>query len=168
MTLIEVTNYIANAVGVKQDDTRNLALIKSYINESYLLLSKTDKRLTRAYMPIINGIATIPNNSIGILRTIPKLDKSDSTHGNSILTEKTGVIEAIYFYLREALIEDDEEFDLSEVLQKAIINYVCSMMFRKDGEIQQANSYYDMYSRNISEFEQIDMVTPEGVVEVDY
>lgn len=168
MTFLEAINLVSNSMNVKQDNLKDISLVKNYINEAYLLLCSKDKRLTTAYIPIVNGIATIPNNSLGILRTIPPLDKKDSIYGNSIVTNKTGVLEAMYFYARENLIEDDEEFDIHEVLQKAVVNYACSLLAVKQDDPSQATDYYNAYYRNVEQYEQLDIATMETIVEVDY
>lgn len=168
LNLLEITNLITNSMGIKQDDLNNIALVKSYVNEAYLLLCKEDKRVTKAYIPIINGIATIPNNSLGIVKCTPELNYTDRVYGNSIVTNKTGVLEILYYYSREILVEDTDEFDLNSVLQQAIINYVCYMICNQRGETVQGESYYNAYMRNISQFEQIDIAVPEYVMEVDY
>lgn len=168
MTFKTMIDTINKTLNIREDDINSISIIKNSINEAYMLLCKEDKRLTRAYVPIINGIATIPANSIGILKTVPKLDRKDTAYGNSIVTDKTGVLEMLYFYTREALIEDNEEFDLHPILQQAIINYVCGLMSISKGDTSDYNYYIQAYDRNVSQFEQVDIAVSEGIVEVEY
>lgn len=168
LTLLEVTNLIANSMGIKADDSSNIALIRSYINEAYLMLCSVDKRVTKAYVPIINGIATIPNNSLGIVKCTPELSFRDKVYGKSIVTDKTGILEMLYYTTRDMVVQDEDEFDLHELLQQAIVSYVCSVIATKNGDTNIANNYNDLYMRNVSSFEQNDIAIPEYVVEVDY
>lgn len=168
LNLLEITNAVTNAMSIRQDDLPNIALTKSYINEAYLLLCNEDKRVTKAYLPIINGIATIPSNSLGVVTCTPSLNYSDRIYGNSIVTNKSGVLEVLYYYAREILVEDTDEFDLNSVLQQAIINYACYMICNQRGETTQGESYYNSYMRNVSQFESVDVALPEYVMEVEY
>jgi len=168
LTLQDITQTVIKLLNIKEDDTNSISLVKNSINESYFLLCKIDRRVARSYIPIINGIATMPPNSLGIVKCTPELGVEDKVYGNSILTDKTGVLEVLYFYVREPLILDDDELDLSTTLQQAVINYACYIMCLSKNEINQAESFYRAYVRNVTQFEEMNQGIPETVVEVDY
>lgn len=98
-------------------------IVKNAINESYIRLCAEDIRLTKAFVPIINGVVTLPSNLISIVKTIPTLDATDYIVGGSIVTDKTGMLEILYSYVREALIEDTDEPDLHDSLQNALVTF---------------------------------------------
>ena len=115
-----------------------------------------------------NRILTIPENSIGIVKTIPSLDINDRAYGNSIITDKEGVIEIYYYYLREILENDEDELILNLALQQAVINYSCYILCNDMGDTSRAESYYNAYNRNISMYDQENSGVPESITEVFY
>lgn len=166
MTLADILNLVSNNLNIKEDDSSTRVTIKNVSNEAYMILCAIDKRIANAYIPIINGIATIPQTSLGVLKCTPPLDYGDKIYGNSIVTNKTGVLEILYFYARERLVEDEDELDLHITLQQALINYVCYIVCNGNGEISQGESFYNAYLRNVSQFEMVDIAIPETVMEV--
>lgn len=167
LILRDIVNIVSKSLDIKQDDTKTLALVKNATNEAYLILSKIDKRITRAYVPIVNGILTIPENSLGVVKTNPILTIDDRIYGNSIVTNKEGIVEIYYYYMRELLEDDEDELELNTVLQQAVINYVCYILCNDIGDTNRAESFYNAYYRNISMYDQENLGVPETVLEVD-
>lgn len=166
LILRDIVSIVSKSLEIKPDDTNTITLVKNATNEAYMLLCKTDKRIARGYIPIVNGIATIPENSLGIMKCTPQLDITDRIYGNSIVTDKEGILEILYFYARDLLIEDEDEIDLHLTLQQGIINFVCYIVCLGRNELNQAESFYNAYMRNISQYEQNDLAIPETILEV--
>ena len=166
LTLKDIVNLTIKSLKIKQDDVNSIALIKNAINKAYIDLSNIDKRVSRAYIPIINGVATLPNNLNKIIKTNPKLTFLDYTVGNSIITDKTGVIEVLYSYTREPLIEDTDEPDLDITLQYALSTYACYKYFEHKKDILTANSFLNNYMQEIVSFNQDKDNSPETVIDI--
>ena len=56
--LIDLTN---NTIDETDQDDQIDVIVKNAINKAYLDLSNIDLRVTRAYVPVINGVATLPS-----------------------------------------------------------------------------------------------------------
>lgn len=152
MTFKEILDVVYNTIDETDYDDQIEVIVKSAINEAYQSLCKEDVRLNRAYLPIINGLCTLPTNIINIVKTTPELAGGDRVIGNSVITDKSGVIELLYSYVREVLINDEDEPDLHEILVNAIPHYASYKYFshRKKGEV--ANIFYGNYMNAIYEF----------------
>lgn len=161
--LIDLTN---NTIDETDFDEQIETIVKNAINKAYLDLSNIDLRVTRAYVPVINGVASIPNNCCKIVSTSPKLDSSDKIVGYSIITNKEGVIELLYAYTREPMIEDTDEPDLNTNLQYALTTFACYKYFEHRKKIDVANSFLNNYSQEVQGFVRDLDNTPETIVEV--
>ena len=73
------------------------------------------------------------------------------------------MLEVLYFYVREPLISDDDELDLSTTLQQVEINYACYIMCLSKNETNQAESFI-AYKRNVTQFEEMNQGIPERIV----
>lgn len=155
LNLQEVINSVNKILSVKEDNKREEKIIIDAINEGYSLLCYSDRRVTRAYTPIINGILTLPSNCINIIQSKPTIDASDVLIGNSIITKKTGIIELIYSYIREPLLEPEDEFDLNIKLQYSLISYACYRLSESRGDNSSVN-YLNQFFNIKSDFENKD------------
>lgn len=167
MTFKELIDLANNIIDETDYDEQIDIIVKHAINKAYLDLSNYDLRLSRAYVPIINGVATIPNNCTKIIKTVPSLGFGDKIIGSSIVTDKEGVIEILYAYTREALVNDDDEPDLNTVLQYALVTYACYKYFEHRKKIEVANSFLNNYNQEVSGFNSDMDNSPETVTEVE-
>lgn len=161
--LIDLTN---NTIDETDYDEQIESIIKNAINKAYIDLSSVDLRVTMSYLPIINSIATIPTNCCKITKTTPKLDNNDKIIGNSIITDKTGIIEMLYAYIREPMLEDTDEPDLNTILQYALVTYACYKYFEHRKKIDVANSFLNNYMQEVQNFNSDLDNTPETIMEV--
>lgn len=143
-------------------------VVSHAINKAYLDLCHKDKRLATAYVPIINGIAKLPDNCIGLVNSNPVLDIYDKQYGNTIVTNKTGVLEVLYSYVREPLETDEDEPDLHLTLQYALVSYACFKYFEHRKKTGVANTFFDNYMQEISSFQDQFSYVPETITEVEY
>lgn len=160
MTFAEIRELAMNMIDETDVDTQVDIIVNNAINKAYADLCKKDIRLTRAYVPIINGIATLPTNFIKIESTKPSMSDNDKKVGNAIVTDKTGVIELLYAYVREALVNDLDEPDLHETLQRCLAYYACYKYFsyRKKPDI--ARLFLEDYNNDVFTF--VDEIKNEG------
>lgn len=152
MTYKELIGHVKRIMTVKEDDFKETDVIKLALNDGYNMLCYLDKRVTKAYTPVINGIVTLPNNLIKIVSSVPQLSSEDSIVGNSIITQKKGVIEILYSYTREPMVLDSDEPDLNDRLQYALIHYACFKLSESRGEPN--NSYINLFSQVKNEYEE--------------
>lgn len=147
--LIEKTNNLIDEI---DEDEQIETIVKLALNEAYISLSMVDKRLTRAFLPIINGVCTLPNNLLEVALVKPKLSGKDKVEGANILTEKKGVFEILYSYVRERLVNDNDEPDIHESLQYAMIDYACYKYYMHRKKDNMAMLYYQNYDKVKNEF----------------
>lgn len=167
MTFAELINITKNLIDETDVDEQIDIIVKSAINEGYRNLCTIDKRVTTAYVPIINGVATLPEDYISTVKITPKFSGSDMYAGNSIITDKSGVFTLVYAYSREDLVLDNDEPDLSRTLIPALYNYAAYKywLHRKKSEVaerflQSYNTITSTYSFNNSSSE------PEYITDV--
>ena len=123
MTYEEIINGVYNNIDEVDYDEQIEIIVKNAINEAYIRLCAEDVRLAKAYVPIVNGVATLPSNLISIVSTAPELGAKDYVVGNSIITNSTGIIEVLYSYVRDRLVENTDEPDLHDTLQNALVSF---------------------------------------------
>lgn len=147
MTFAELINITKNLIDETDVDEQIDIIVKSAINEGYRNLCTVDKRVTTAYVPIINGVATLPEDYITTIKITPKLSGIDMYAGNTIITDKSGVFTLVYAYSREDLVANTDEPDLSRTLIPALYNYAAYKywLHRKKSEI--AQRFYEAYNQ---------------------
>lgn len=166
MTFKELIDLANNIIDETDYDEQIDSIVRHAINKAYIDLSNYDLRVTRAYIPIINGVASIPTNCTKIIQTVPKLDSTDKIYGSSIVTNKTGVIEVLYAYTREAMVNDEDEPDLNITLQYALVTYACYKYFEHRKKIEVAESFLNNFNQEIGGFNADMDNTPETIMEV--
>ena len=159
MDFSTIKQKVYNRIDETDYDEQIENIVEGAINQAYMELCKIDKRISRAYVPIINGIATLPENTLEIIKVIPELGNEDIVEGRNIITDKEGVLEILYNYSRDELVEDNEEPDLHINLQYALINYGVYKYYlhrKKDdlaevalGDYQFSISQYEVKKDNI-------------------
>lgn len=154
MNFGELIKLTYNYIDETDEDEQIEIIVKGAINEAYSILSSKDARLNRAYIPIINGVATLPEDNIGIVNCTPALESSDLIIDNNIITSKTGTLELLYKYVRETLVDDNDEPDIHLLLQYAMVNYACYKYFLYRKKVEVAQSFNNQYEGYVFKFEQ--------------
>jgi hypothetical protein len=152
MNFKEILDIARNIIDETDEDEQIDVILKSAINKAYIDLSSVYKRLNNSYIPIVNKIATLPDDLIGIEYISPSLDSTDKRIGKNILTSKTGTFELIYSYIREPLVNDTDEPDLDLALQYALAMYGCykySEYKKRDNMVQM---FMQSYQNEVSNF----------------
>lgn len=152
MTFEELKEVVFNTIDEIDEDEQIDIIVSNALNEAYAILSRKDKRLARAFVPIINGIANLPNNCLDIIKITPELENTDTIIGTNVMTDKTGVLEILYNYRRDKLVNPTDEPDLHENLQDAMIAYACYRYWqhRKKAEVSQI--FLNNYSQMVYDF----------------
>lgn len=152
MTFEELKEVVFNTIDEIDEDEQIDIIVSNALNEAYAILSRKDKRLARAFVPIINGIANLPNNCLDIIKITPELKNTDTIIGTNVMTDKTGVLEILYNYRRDKLVNPTDEPDLHENLQDAMVAYACYRYWqhRKKAEVSQI--FLNNYSQMVYDF----------------
>lgn len=152
MTFLELKELSYNMIDETDLDEQVEIIVANAINKSYADLCRKDVRLTRVYIPIINGVATLPSNFIRLEKVIPELSSNDKRVGNVITTDKTGSFEILYAYQREMLVEDSDEPDLHEMLQRCLSYYACHKYFAYRKKVELSKMFLEDYNADIFGF----------------
>jgi hypothetical protein len=132
-------------------------IVKTAINHAYMNeLAKVDKRVTRAYVPIINGAATLPDDILSIESITPEIKPGDRRIGNVILTSLTGVFTLDYSYLREPLVNDTDELDLSKKYFYPLALYGAYAYYKHRKKSNEEQSYFVAFRQAIADLEDSD------------
>lgn len=164
MKFIEIKELAYNLIDETDLDPQVEIIVSNSINEAYLDLCKKDVRLSRAYVPVINGIATLPEDLIKIESCVPELTGTDRIVGKNIITEKQGVLEILYSALREPLISDEEEPDLDLTLQYALANFACYKYFLYRKKIDVASGFLNSFESYVFKYEQANSPNEVGYI----
>lgn len=154
MILREMLEVVYNAIDETDEDEQVAIICKNAINEAYSLLCMEDVRLTTSYVPVINGVAEIPNDCAKIVKITPELDRNDVKVGNNIVTNKKATYTILYNYIREPLIYDEDEPDLHLTLHMALVNYACYKYFLHRKRTDVGQMYLEKFNQDIYKFNQ--------------
>ena len=81
MNFSTIKEKVYNRIDETDYDEQIENIVEGAINQAYMELCKIDKRISRAYIPVINGVATLPENTLEIIKVIPELGKEDKIEG---------------------------------------------------------------------------------------
>lgn len=153
MNFKDIQDIAYNMIDEVDLDEQVEIIVKSAINESYMSLCARDKRVQTAYVPIIMGVATLPEDIISVEKITPPLGQTDKRIGSNIITDKTGTFSVLYSYVREPLVTDNDEPDLHLTLQYALATYACYKYFEYRKKESVASTFLTNYSMAIMEFD---------------
>jgi hypothetical protein len=163
---LQFRTAVKNFINEPDIDEQIDSIVNSAIDEAYSDLSLVDKRVSTARLNVRNGIASLPDDLLTIIESTPKLDSNDRKIGNSIITEKIGTIAIKYVPVRELITTDDEDYDLHQMLNKAVINYCASQYFDYRKKTQQSQWLLNKYEKAKEDFLSINDNVEEVIVDV--
>lgn len=156
MKFIDLLNLAYNEIDEVDEDEQIEIIVKAGINEAYSILCNKDIRLNRAYVPVINGIAELPEDFLTMVKCIPPIT-DERVVGKFILSGEEeiegGTYEVIYAYAREELKNDNDEPDLHITLQFALVQYACYKYFLHRKKVEVAMAFYRNYEAYLFKFE---------------
>ena len=148
MTKLELVTAVKNIIDELDTDTQIDSIINSGIDFAYRYdLAKIDKRLSTSYLPVVNGMATLPSDMLSIESISPVLGTSDRIVGNAILTAQDTTFTLIYSLVRDVL-SDKDELDLNQGLINSVISYCCYMYYKYKKKLDVANQYIQEYENS--------------------
>lgn len=167
MTKTEILTTVKNRIDETDEDTQIDNIIETAFDYCYRRdLGKLDKRISTAYLPIINGVATLPEDLMDIEKITPSLGLTDRKVGNSILTDNTGTFNLIYSYIRTAP-GDTEELDMDETLQYLIVLYCCIAYYEYKKRAETTQLYLNKYEMKKRQYiEDMQSYMEEGTQDV--
>lgn len=148
----DIINEVYNIIDETDYDEQIEVIVKGAINSAYRMLCEEDTRLTRAYLPIVNGVVTLPINLLNVKKIIPELGDGDYFEGNTIITDKEGVLEILYTYIRDELKEDEDEPDIHDSLINCLISYACYKYFLHRKKSTSAQMFLTEYTNTLMSF----------------
>lgn len=162
--LIELTK---NRIDELDVDEQIDLIIENAINHSYLFdLSSLDSRVSSSYIPVINGIATLPDDINKIISINPSLEYGERRVGNAILSNRNITFTVIYTTVPTPLINDTDTPDLSEKYHYSMSTYACYEYFMHRKKNTLAQMFYDTYQRELNKLKENDDVGEEVVYDV--
>ena len=164
MNFGEILDLAYNLIDETDYDEQVEIIVKNAINEAYADLCRKDKRLTIGYVPIVRGMATLPEDIISIELCTPPLSGADRRVGNAIITDKTGVFEIMYSYTREPLVEDEDVPDLHQDLHRALAIFACYRYFMHRKKIEVAHMFLNNYDTEVFKYELNNTSNDIGVI----
>ena len=159
MNFKSIYEAVMNKCNVDLDDEQGVAVIKNGINEAYNEISKVEAFTSKTPIPIINGVATLPEDLLEIIKIEPSLSGDDFIKGSKIFTSNKGSLILTYSYMPEDLVNDKDEPEISLKYHKLLITYGCFSYFQFKKKNDVANAYYGSYQRGLNIFEKNDNPT---------
>lgn len=161
----EIFQLVKNIIDETDTDEQVDSIVKSSINEAYTELCRVDSRLSTSYIPVINGIATLPDDLISIVKAEPEFENGERVVGNAILSPLEGkTYTIIYNYTREPLVSDTDEVDLDTGLHYALALYATSIYFGHRKRIETSEMFNQRYEAKKFQWKQ-DKESHSGVNE---
>lgn len=169
MTFKDILDITRNRIDEVDSSQQVDIIIKSAINDAYINeLSKYDKRVSTANIPVINGTATLPDDIDSIESISPALIKGERRIGNVILSNRDIVFYIAYSYIREELINDNDELDMSNKFKILLSTYACYLYFEYRKKTNIADMFLNEYNFKLSRLVDEDNFGEEIVQDVYY
>ena len=100
------------------------------------------------------GAITLPDNCLQVVSTSPELTNEDKIVGNSIITNKSGIVKMVYATSPEELIENEDEPDLNIFLHEALCLYACYKYMLHRKKVEESEYFLNRYIMKINNYEQ--------------
>jgi hypothetical protein len=156
MTLLELLELTKNRIDETDPDSQIDIIVKNAINHAYLFdLSKKDKRFGKVYCPVVNGIATLPDDLLSIEGISPSLLTREKRKGNAIFSNRDVTFEITYAKVPTPLADTDSP-DLSNKYQYALTTYGCFAYFEYRKKVSVAEMFLNEYKMALSDWEDDD------------
>lgn len=162
--IFDMTKRRIDETDTDEIDTNLDNMIIDAINHSYIYeLSKHDKRVTSAYIPVVNNIATLPDDIDYIEQISPALIFGERRIGNTILSARDITFTLIYSYIREPLSEMTDELEMSDKYKFLLSTYACYIYFQYRKKNQVADMYLNEYLTQIRNLYEDDNLGEESI-----
>lgn len=175
MTFGELMLLTQNRMSDSTGDEESVAVIKSAINQSYMIdICTVAPVLVSAIVPTINGLVTLPSDCINIVSLSPSLIDGEKRVGNYIVTKRAVTFTVIYSAVPTPLVDDTDVIDLSDRYTYMMSTYGVYAYYTYRKKEAAASMFLNEYETLLSKikFETTEDITEEFVsdyytVEVD-
>jgi hypothetical protein len=151
-TFGDIVTLTKNLINQTDADEQIDIIVRTAINNAYMNeLAKIDKRVIKTFVPIIDGVATLPDDILSIESLSPELNPGDSKIGNAILTSLEGTFTLVYSYTREPLVDDTEEPDLNSKYFYPLALYGAYAYYKHRKKSNEEQSFYSSYRQAIED-----------------
>jgi hypothetical protein len=145
-------------------DTQVDTIVKNAINHSYMFdITVKEPRVTMTYVPVINGIATLPDDINKILSITPELSHKERRIGNVILSNYAGTYTIIYSTVPTPLVADEDVPQVSEKYHYSMSTYACYEYFISKKKTALAQQFYSTYQQELNKLDDNDDTGEEVV-----
>ena len=110
MNFKQLLDLTYNMIDEVDEDEQIEIIVKGAINEAYRDLAKIDKRISTAYIPVIMGTITLPDNCLQVVSTSPELTNEDEPELNIFLHEALCLYACYKYMLHRKKIKESEYF----------------------------------------------------------
>lgn len=147
-TLKEIIDLTKNRINFVDPDEQVDGIILNAINHAYMFdLSKVEPSFNKAYVPVINGTAPLPDDLHSIEKISPSLLDSEYRKGNSIISDRSVTFEVLYIVAPEPLVNDNDEPQLTLKSRYLLSTYACYEYFTFKKKSEVAQYYLGAYER---------------------
>jgi hypothetical protein len=167
VTFKEILDLSKNRIDELDSTTQIDEILKSAVNDAYINeLSRHDKRINKAFIPVINGTATLPDDLDMVESISPSLVKGERRVGNVILSSRDVMFTIIYSYIRETLVNDADVLDISDKFKMLLSTYACYLYFQYRKKTSIAQMFLNDYEMKLAKIFDEDNFGDETIQDV--
>lgn len=167
MIFKDILDLTKNRIDELDSSAQIDVILKSAVNDAYIgELSRYDKRITSSIAPVINGMATLPDDIDTIESISPSLTGGERRIGNSILSSRTVTFTIVYSYVREPLVNDTDVLDMSEKFKMLLSTYACYLYFQYRKKTSIAQIFLNDYEMKLAKMFDNDNTGEETITDV--
>lgn len=155
-TFGQLLEFTKNRVNFIDEDEQVDMILKEALNYAYSTISKQIKTLQTAYLPIIEGVAVLPEDCLEVISIEPALTGSDKIKGANILTTHEGTLTVSYVGIIDPLTKDTDILDIPTQYAYPISTYGCSIYYGFKKKMDLAEFYMANYYQTLEELKVAD------------
>lgn len=121
----QILELTKNRIDELDQDDQIDAIIKSAVNKAYADLSEVVKTFTTAYVPVINGMATMPDDLNKVIKISPALEDGEFVDDKTIFSDRNVTFTIVYSSIPEALVNNSDEPEIPEKYHYILSTYAC-------------------------------------------
>lgn len=146
-TFEELLMYTKNRVNFIDEDEQVDMILKEAINFAYTTISKEIKTMQTAYLPVIDGVAILPDDCLEVLKIEPDLYASDRIKGSNIMTKHEGTLTVSYVGTIDRLEKPKDVLDIPQQYVYPISTYACSQYYAFKKKADLSDFLYGTYMK---------------------
>jgi hypothetical protein len=149
----DIVDLTFNRIDETIPDDQITMIVKAAINHAYQSdLSKLDRRLTKAFCSVVDGVAELPDDIRTIIKITPKLEDGEYRIGNSIISDRDVEFEILYTIAPGELVKDTDVPDISQRLWYLLSTYACYAYYSYRRKTPVAQGYMQEYEMGKSDY----------------